>query len=105
MQADEAGRRLLPRQVARHRAVQLLQGLLRRQRGAQARAEQQRGAHGRQQGELAKGTRLGNNDRRLARRSQPCVELGDSRCVSVDVDVQQNNLLEAWLAMTARRRD
>ena len=36
VQADEAGRRLLPRQVARHRAVQLLQGLLRRQRGAEA---------------------------------------------------------------------
>ena len=52
MQADEAGQRLLPRQVARHRAVQLLQGVLRRQRGAQARDEQQRGAHGQQQGEL-----------------------------------------------------
>jgi len=52
VQADEAGGRVLPRQVARHRAVQLLQGLLRRQRGAQARAQQQRGADGQQQGEL-----------------------------------------------------
>ena len=50
VQADEASQPVLLRQVAGHRAVQLLQGLLRRGRGAQARAQQPGPTQRQQQG-------------------------------------------------------
>ena len=50
MQADEAGQPVLLRQVACHRPLQLLQGLLCRSRGAQAWTQQPGAAQREQQG-------------------------------------------------------